>query len=365
MVEGDPDGNAVRAVIRQSLGEFLLSVDLDLPPGLNVLFGPSGSGKTQTLRAIAGLLSPDDGRISIGTSVVFDSTSGVNVPARDRPTGYVPQQLALFPHMTVIENITFGMSRGAQKNELVGELLGLVGLSGFQNRRPSTLSGGQQQRVALVRAIVRGDRLLLLDEPFSALDERLRESLRNQLLQLRERTGITTLFVTHDLREAHLLADTMAVIDQGRILQQALRDVVFRTPRSLRVAELTGVENLLPATVISVEHESVVVDVAGLQLRCGTTAGNVCAGNGVHVGIRAERINLRRHAGDIPANHFMARVTDEWAYGNTHTVRLEPTGPGPSLVVELASRPYEVLGVASQRHWLLELPAEDLHLMAD
>ncbi len=349
--------------IEKRLGAFTLDVQVQADNELLVLFGPSGSGKTVTLRCIAGLETPDTGTISIGGEPVFDTHAKTNIPARRRPIAFVPQGYALFPHMTVEENIAFGMPRSPGRPGRIRELLTLLHLEGLERRYPRTLSGGQQQRVALARALARDVEVLLLDEPFSALDEALREGLRHELLRLRQELGLTTVFVTHDLREAHLLADHMAVIDAGRILQTGGRDEVFKRPASRRVAQLTGVENILPATVLRREDDAADVTIAGMSFRCTSLADGATTDDATFAGVRAERINLRRWREDVPPNHLVARVADEWAYGNTHTLRFEPAAEGPALVVELASRPYEVLGVSHQREWLLEVPPEDLHLM--
>jgi ABC-type Fe3+/spermidine/putrescine transport system ATPase subunit len=240
-------------------------------------------------------------------------------------------------------------------------------MPGFESRSVQSLSGGQQQRVALARALGREARLLLLDEPFSALDDSLRAEFRRELLRLRSELGLTIVFVTHDLREAHLLADRLAVFDAGRVLQFDQREHVFRRPASRRVAELTGVANIFEGVVGAADGGCPVVDVGGVPLRCSndTGNGNFSAGDSVDVCIRAERVVLHR---GIPrdtsaVNLFEGSIVEEFGYGATHTLRLQPTGPGPALEVELAARPYEVMGVAARKTWTVELPPADLHVM--
>ena len=326
------------------------------------MFGHSGAGKSLTLQFIAGLLKPETGRIVVDGCAVFDSARGINLRPQERGVGYVVQDLALFPHMTVAGNVGFGIADGPERNRRVPRLLELFGISDLADRRPATLSGGQRQRVALARAMGRDARLLLLDEPFSALDESLRASLRRELLRLRRDLGLTIVFVTHDLREAHLLADRLAVFDAGRILQFAPREDVFRRPISRRVAELTGARNIFPARVVSVEKDSAVIDADGVRLRCASVQPGIAAGDPADACIRPERVNLRRHAAGLE-NFLDAVIAEEFAFGATHTLQFAPGGGGPSLEVELAARPYEVLGVAGQRGWTLELPADDLHVM--
>ncbi|MBI5947335.1 MAG: ABC transporter ATP-binding protein [Chloroflexi bacterium] len=351
-----------------TVGAFHYEAAFEARDEIVVLFGHSGAGKSLTLQAIAGLLRPQSGRIVIDGQPVVDTTRGIDLPPQRRHVGYVVQSLALFPHLTVAENVAFGMNGDrASRASRTARLLQALGLEGTGDRRPRTLSVGQQQRVALARALGREARLLLLDEPFSALDESLRTSLRSELLRLRAELGLSIVFVTHDLREAHLLADRLAVFDAGRVLQFGPREDVFRRPSSRRVAELTGVANIARGVVREADETSITVDVAGMALVCGAVPGLQAPspGSAVDVTIRAERVNLRRfRGGGIPGtNTLEARIVEEYAYGSTHTLKFAPVGPGPALEVEIAARPYEVLGVAGQRDWLLELPPGDLHVM--
>ena len=343
-------------------GPFGLDVALTAEDELVVLYGRSGSGKSLTLRSIAGLVHPTGGRIEIGGRPMFDAASGLDRPPQQRRVGYVIQELALFPHMTVRENVLVGTERDAAAPARYETLCALLHIEGLHGRRPQQLSGGQQQRVALARALVRPAELLLLDEPFSALDEALRTELRAELLRLRRELGLSILFVTHDLREAHLLGDRIAVLDEGRVLQLDRRDEVFRRPRSRRVAELTGVRNLFRGRI---DGGRVAVDGLSLRVDANGNGGTTGEGMSVDVAIRAERCNLRRFDpdGELPENCFVALIVSELAFGNTHTLHLTPEGPGPAVEVEVASRPYEVLGVAGQQRWVVELPADDLHIM--
>jgi molybdate transport system ATP-binding protein len=344
------------------LGNFDYEARFEARNEIVVLFGHSGAGKSVTLQIAAGLLKPECGHIVIDGATVFDSSTSTNLPPQDRSVGYVVQELALFPHMTVAQNVGFAVPRTQDRAKRVEQLLKLFNISEFAQRKPDTLSGGQRQRVALARALARDAQLLLLDEPFSALDDSLRASLRRELLRLRAELGLSIVFVTHDLREAHLLADRLAVFDDGRLLQFAPREDVFRRPLNRRVAELTGVSNIFEGRVVSTNEASTTVDAAGLRLTC-ECAPVASAGSTVDVCIRAERVILRRiGTGDAP-NLLKGTVVEEFAYGATHTLRLLPDGPGPTLEVEIAARPYEVLGIAAQKTWTLELPAADLHIM--
>jgi molybdate transport system ATP-binding protein len=353
-----------RASLR--LGAFHYSAEFAATNEIVVLFGHSGAGKSVTLQLVAGLMCPDEGRISVEGVTVFDSTLGIDQRPQNRGVGYVVQELALFDNMTVAENIAFGVPRGVSPDERVAELVAQLGLTGMEKRRPRTLSGGQRQRVALARALGRDARVLLLDEPFSALDDSLRSGLRRELLRLRSELGLTILFVTHDLREAHLLADKLAVFDEGQLLQFGLRDDVFRRPASRRVAELTGVSNIWPGRVVARDEGGVRVDVSGVELRCSATGlDGVAAGQGVEVVVRAERVNLRRDVNlRAPERNLVpATLVEESAYGNVHVLRFDPDGAGPSIEVEIGARPYEVLGVGRRRQFVLELEPAELHVI--
>ncbi len=188
-----------------------------------VLFGPSGSGKSLTLQALAGLLRPDAGRVVVNGRVLFDSARGVDLPARRREVGYVFQDFALFPHLTLAQNVAFGLKRsffgllGRAERRLVEETLDLFGLLPLKDMPPRRLSGGQKQRAALARALVRRPKLLLLDEPFSALDQPLRARMRQELAAVRARFALPMLLVSHDLADAEAFADALAVYDQGAV----------------------------------------------------------------------------------------------------------------------------------------------------
>ena len=343
------------------LGRFSYEARFEASDEIVVLFGHSGAGKSVTLQAIAGLIRPARGSIRLGDRAVFDSAGGVDLPAQQRSVGYVVQDLALFPHMTVADNVAFGIPPGIDKRQRVRELLELLRIPEMAHRKPGTLSGGQRQRVALARALARDARVLLLDEPFSALDDSLRVTLRKELLRLRAELGLTIIFVTHDLREAHLLADRLAVFDEGRILQLGPREEVFRRPASRRVAELTGTANIFEASFVAPGGDGTLLEVDGLRLRARGPEERFPPGTRVDAAIRAERINLRR--GGEFENALRAVVTEEFAFGSSHTLHFAPVGPGPAVEVEIASRPYEVLGVRVGQEWLLELPAADLHIM--
>jgi ABC-type sulfate/molybdate transport systems ATPase subunit len=230
--------------IASRFGGFSLDVSFVAPPGITALFGASGAGKTLTLRCVAGLSAPRSGTISLGERVLFDSTTGVNLPARVRRIGYVFQQSALLPHLDVAANIAFGLHRWPrdERDDRVEELLTLVGLSGYGSRRPSRLSGGEQQRVALARALAPRPELLLLDEPFAALDARVRRRLRSELQDLHAATRVPLVLVTHDLAEVRQLASWLVVYGTGHVLRAGATEEVLRSPGGTEAAAVLSGE---------------------------------------------------------------------------------------------------------------------------
>jgi iron(III) transport system ATP-binding protein len=230
--------------------QALESINLSVPTGSRtVIVGPSGSGKTTLLRMIAGFEFPDTGRLSLNGQTLVDNTH--EVPAHQRLIGYVPQDGALFPHMTVAANIGFGLSiKGGAKQERVAELMDSVALdANMANRWPHELSGGQQQRVALARALAQQPRLMLLDEPFSALDTGLRGAMRKMVARLLTDAGVTTILVTHDQSEALSFADQLAVMRDGRLVQSGHPLDLYRYPEDEQTALFLGDAVVLPARI--------------------------------------------------------------------------------------------------------------------
>ena len=206
---------------QRTLGPFQLNVTFAAPAGITALFGPSGSGKTLTLRCITGLLTPDGGRVTLGNRVLYDRSAGVDVPTRDRCIGYVFQHYALFPHLSAAANIGYGLHElsPGDRSARVRELLDMVGLTDFADRHPQQLSGGQQQRVALARALAPRPDLILLDEPFAAIDSFVRDHLREQLRAIHARTEVPMILVTHDVDDVRRLADTVVLYGHGMVLE--------------------------------------------------------------------------------------------------------------------------------------------------
>jgi iron(III) transport system ATP-binding protein len=246
----------------------------DFPAGqCTVLLGPSGCGKTTVLRSIAGLVTPDAGRIVIDGGVAFDAATGTDAPPEKRRLGMVFQSYALWPHLTVAKNIAYPLvTSGLSKSEIAAKaeaMLEWVGLGGMGERYVHELSGGQQQRVSLGRAMVGKPRAILFDEPLSNLDARLRERMRMELLALRQQTPFTSIYVTHDQLEAMTLGDRVVVMRAGRIEQEGAPEDVYKRPRTRFAADFVGIPNLVEGTVRAVDASGIAVDtiIGTLQTR--------------------------------------------------------------------------------------------------
>lgn len=228
--------------LKKRVKGFSLDVEWAIGSELAVLFGPSGAGKSMTLQMIAGLMTPDEGRVAIDGTVMFSSAGRIDVPPHKRHLGYVFQDLALFPHMTVSGNISYGangMPKG-ERRQRVAEMLSAFRLEGLEDKLPSEISGGQKQRVAFARALIRRPPALLLDEPFSSLDAPLRQEMRVLLQDIRRDFGIPIVLVTHDGLEARSLADTIIIYSGGRIAQQGPPAQVFSAPATEEVRRLVS-----------------------------------------------------------------------------------------------------------------------------
>ena len=252
---------------REPGARFTLNVDFGAPPGVTILFGASGAGKTQTLKAVAGLVRPDQGLIAVGGQTLFDSARGVDVPVSRRRVGYVFQNLALFPHMTALENVEFavrGLGR-RERRERALQLLERFHVGHAARRRPRAVSGGEAQRVALARALASGPRLLLLDEPLSALDEAIKLDIIADLKEMNRSLRLPILYVTHSREEALSLGERALVIERGRVVAEGEPHEVFGAPVKASVARLTGVENIFEAVVLerSAEAGTMTVRVGG------------------------------------------------------------------------------------------------------
>lgn len=354
------------------LPDFTVEPQIEAAQGITVLFGASGAGKSLTLQSVAGLVRPDQGRIVIGERVVFDSRAGINLPPQRRRVSYVPQDYALFPHMTVARNVAFGLDGWSHRRvrQAVDDVLISMGLSKLATRHPDELSGGQQQRVALARALVRQPEVLLLDEPFAALDAPVRAQLRQQLHDLQRRLDLPTLFVTHDLSEASFIADQIAVFDRGRVRQVGSPSEVLMRPADLQVARAVGVKNVLAGQVVERTAENLSVQVGDAVLLAPPYSFEV--GTPVYACIRPERVWLQRK--DRPSqprvNQLWGEIVGETSDGLNCTLflkartSLNPVNSTTDLQIDLPVFIYERLGLSHDRTWCVSIPPATIHVIA-
>ena len=294
------------------------------------LLGPSGCGKTTTLRMLAGFVKPDGGSIAVDGQVL-SSADGV-VPPERRRMGMVFQNYAVWPHKTVFDNVAFGLAvqkvPKAQIAERVGQMLELVGLAGLERRYPNQLSGGQQQRVALARSLVVEPSILLLDEPLSNLDAKLRERMRWELKQLQRRTGITFVYVTHDQAEAMALSDRIAVMHEGRLQQLGPPREVYLSPSNRVVADFMGLVNLVSARVLEPpdpEGDGLVALGDALRFRASLAPGTI-PNREVLLALRPESLQLLRSGGSADGSAALGRVEESTFLGSFNDYQVAVDG---------------------------------------
>ncbi|CAN7516837.1 ABC transporter ATP-binding protein [Bosea sp. LjRoot237] len=302
------------------------------------LLGPSGCGKTTLMRMLAGFEQPDEGEL------LLDGVDITAVPPHKRPVNMMFQSYALFPHMSVGDNIAYGLKRDglprAEIAERVDAMLGRVRLKGMEKRRPDQLSGGQRQRVALARALVKQPKLLLLDEPLGALDKKLREETQYELMDLQADLGLTFMVVTHDQDEAMTMADRMAVMDHGRLLQIAPPDLIYEAPASRFVAEFVGDINLIEGRVTAVEGDLVTLEnqpVGVIELDEDTPT--CCPGDALTIGLRPEKIALSHDEPQQGVNKVAGEIWDIGYLGDMTMVQVMVGGDeGKLFKVSLTNR---------------------------
>jgi len=365
--------------ITKRLPEFTLDVAWSAGDGVAVLFGPSGAGKTLTLQCLAGLIRPDTGRIVVDDRVLFDSATGVDLRPQHRRVGYVFQGYALFPHLTVGQNVAFGLRDRPRAERLAraAEVMERLGLAGLEHRRPGELSGGQRQRVALGRALAIDPPLLLLDEPLSALDAPLRRSLRDELRAILRGWGTAAVLVTHDFTEAYQLADRIVIYQGGRVIQSAPRAELLWQPASEAVARIMGLRNVLHGRVVKAMPDRIQISWRGLMLEAvnsPTRSYLPPPDSPIAFFIRPEYVRLiRKDRGAPDVAHHMnlmrGRIVGESDFGTVWSLRLRLDAPGsPSqgdfdLEVEVPRLVYEILEIERDRHWELSIHRGSIHVL--
>ena len=331
------------ATVTKRLGPgFTIDVDVSVPSGITMLFGASGSGKTTLLRCIAGLTKPDRGRIAVDDRTLFDSTSGVDVAVQDRHVGYVFQQAALFPHMSVKENIEYGLSRvpADEQRQRVTSIAESFRITHILDRRPGQVSGGERQRAALARALVTEPSLLLLDEPLSALDHGIQSLIMDDLRRANAARRIPMVYVTHSHREVYTLGQRAIVIDNGRVIASGTPHDVLDRPEQNVLANLAGFENVFDATIVErreragtmecrIDRSTTELEVpltaanVGGAIRIAIRAGDILVGSEEPRGLSARNVLRGRLVELSSRGPTMVAIVDA---GVTFTVHLTPTG---------------------------------------
>jgi molybdate transport system ATP-binding protein len=344
---------------RDDSAGFTLDLAFKANAGITVLFGPSGSGKTLTLDSIAGFVQPDEGRIMLEDQILYDGASKIHLPPRDRNCGYVFQNYALFPHMTLRENLAFAAERRPrlERHRRVNELLEQFKLVDAAGRRPHQVSGGQRQRCSIARALIGGPKLLLLDEPAQGLDAPLRAELYETLQQVRKEFQTPVLLVTHDLDESFELGDEMLILREGKLVQSGTPGAILNQPANIDVARLLGRFNLLAAEVRTLDPGRNVskVQIGQFELEGPYFPGHL-KGDRVTLCIRPELLTAAPRPAKLGPNQIHAvleRVSErpQW-------MRLEFAGP---IAVDVPHPVYQEL--RETKDWMIEFPREVLRVV--
>jgi molybdate transport system ATP-binding protein len=346
---------------------FHLDVTLEVSPGISILFGPSGAGKSTTLDCIAGLLRPDEARISIGDAVLYDSENKIDLPPDKRRIAYVFQSLALFPHQTVEENVSYGLSAlpQSEQRERVKEILADFRVEKLGKRKPSEISGGEKQRVALARSLVTQPRALLLDEPLTNLDAHLKTSIMEDLRAWNTARNIPILCVTHSRDEVDALGERVIAMDRGRIVSEGLPRDVLDAPRKARLAQSAGFENLLSGIVMELREADGVMRIQ-LDPSCEIEVplSHSSVGDRVQIAIRAGDILLasEKPRGLSAQNLLAGRIISLEQRGTLVAVRVNC---GPVFTVHVTPRAVRSLQLAVSLPIWLVLKTHSCHLVND
>lgn len=361
------------AHIEARLSSFLLSLTLEAENELLVLTGPSGAGKSVVLRAIAGVYVPDSGVITVGNTTVFSTGLGVNMLPTERHIGYVPQSNALFPHLTAAENIAYPMHRRHGHNSRdfstrVDLLIDLFGLERQRNLLPEDMSDYHQHSVAIARSLALDPELLLLDDPFRSLDTVTRRQVRSEFAELRRKIGVPAIMATGELEEAYEIADRIALMDRGSILQVDTPQRLMMRPSSRRVAELVQAVNIIPGKIVSVDAGVTLVWTSLGLLQIDEPSGT---DGDVEVVVRPEHVRLCPPDADRSeeVNVIRGRITDQSRHGSIHSIVFTPEltdqrdSSPDTLHIYVDDLAYQRLGSVVHGSCHIELPAQALHIM--
>jgi molybdate transport system ATP-binding protein len=354
--------------VRRNVGApyFLLDVSVEVSPGITILFGPSGAGKSTLLDCIAGLARPDAGRIVAGGDMLFDSSKAIDLPAQRRRIAYVFQTLALFPHLTVEENVAYGLnhSRDQDRHKHVAEILAAFRVEKLRKQKPDEISGGEKQRIALARSLVTEPRVLLLDEPLTGLDTELKSAIVDDLRLWNAAKGIPILYVTHSREEVDALGERVIAVENGRVVSAGTPMDVLDAPRRKRLAQAAGFENLLDGTVLDLRETDGVMRVQLGKTACELEVplGYAAPGDPVRVAIRAGDILLatEQPRGLSARNVIEGRVVSLEARGSMVVARVDCSVTLAAHVTPGAVRALEL--TVGRRVWLV-LKTHSCHLV--
>jgi molybdate transport system ATP-binding protein len=370
-VAGEVNPRTLAAQVRKSRRSagsppFVLDVTLAFAPGITILFGPSGAGKSTLLDCIAGLLRPDMGRVAIGSQVLLDRERGVNLPPQQRRVAYVFQSLALFPHLSVEENVGYGLPglEVVERHRKIREILEAFRVEKLRARRPGEISGGEKQRVALARSLVTSPRVLLLDEPLTGLDAELKGAIVDDLRAWNAAQQIPILYVTHSRDEVDAVAERVVAMDHGRAVSEGTPQQVLDAPRRKRLAQAAGFENLLSGTVLDLREADGVMRVRLGQSSCEIEVplGYAAPGHRVRIAIRAGDILLatERPSGLSARNILEGKIA---ALEQRGTIMVARVDCGVAFTVHVTMGAVRTLNLAVGQHSWLVLKTHSCHLV--
>ena len=358
-------GSSIRKK-RRDATSFVLDISFEAQPGITILFGPSGAGKSTLLDCIAGILRPDGGKITIGKDVLFDSVSRLDVPPQKRRIAYVFQSLALFPHLTVEQNIEYGLRNTPEEDRRarVEEILEAFRVEKLRNRKPQQISGGERQRTALARSLVIAPRVLLLDEPLTALDAELKAAIVEDLRAWNAAKRIPILYITHSRDEVDALGERVIAIDNGRVVGRGTPMDVLEAPRRKRLAQAAGFENLLSAVLLDLREPDGVMRVRLGESNCEIEVplAHGSTGDRVQIAIRAGDILLAsEHPHGLSARNILeGRVLSLERCGTLYIARVDC---GVTFVVHVTPGAVRALELAPEKQVWLVLKTHSCHLV--
>jgi molybdate transport system ATP-binding protein len=359
--------NLLVRIAKRVSPDFTLEAELSAPPGITILFGRSGAGKTTVLDCIAGLARPGAGRIAVGGRALFDSGARIDLPVWERSVGYLFQDLALFPHMTVEENVLYGLAGMAPrlKRDRMTAILDSFRIGALRSRKPSEISGGERQRVALARSLVTDPRVLLLDEPLSALDAITKSAIVADLRSWNVSHGIPIVYVTHSPQEAFALGEHVVILEDGKVMAQGTPQQVLKAPFQETVAQLAGFENIFSTKVIALSPEqgTMLCRLAGSEVTLEVPLTQVEPGESINVAIRAGDIMVAtaRPQGLSARNTFVGRLVSLRREGVTAILGVDC---GVGFEVHLTPAACEQLQLAAGRSVWLVIKTYSCHMVA-